>query len=400
MEISECFPNKYMPVTGEFIYSQAKALSEYCNVKVIVPLRYVPPRELFSVNIFKSLINIYKWFKDLKETENFEEGRLKVIYFGYISFPRPDFETSESRFIRFFFYNRIKKLMDNANPDVIYCNWLRPWADVCADYSISKNIPFIIDHHEDIPTLKKLFPGRYKSFLGVLDKADKVIVHSTFNKTQLIAENQNLKDIELIYLGQNFKVSDKVKDFNFDKIKLICVSHLNEQRKNIDILIKAVKIVNEKTEIELVIAGDGVLKNNYEKLVHELSLTANVKFAGTKTQAELNDMYDNADIFILPSYPEAFGIVFIEAMAKGLPVITCEGNGGGEEIKLLGYPAVFSIPGSAEYLAESVLTLLNDRNKMSEMSAIGKHIVKNHFTWEINAMNTFNAITEKISSGN
>ena len=59
-EISECFPNKFKPVTGEFISQHARALSQFCNVIMIVPLRYVPPKELFSLNPFKLFEGISK----------------------------------------------------------------------------------------------------------------------------------------------------------------------------------------------------------------------------------------------------------------------------------------------------------------------------------------------------
>lgn len=386
-----------MPVTGEFIYRHTKALSEYCNVHVIVPLRFLPPRELFSANVFKSFANLFTWFKKIIGTRDYEEEKLKIVYFRYFSLPKLYFELSERRFVKFFYYNRLKKIMDGVNPDILYCNWIRPWADLCAVYASERKIPFIIDHHEDIPTLKKLFPGNYKSFLNVFDKADKVIVHSTINKTELFSEKQNLKEIEIIYLGQNFIVSDKEKDFNFEKIRLICISHLNERRKNINILLQAVKVLKGKANVELLITGDGILRRDYEKLADELSVKTIVNFTGSKLQNELKLMYENADIFVLPSYPEAFGIVFIEALANGLPVITCKGNGGGEELKLLGYPAVLINPGSVEELAESILSLLNDREKMSEMSSSGKKIVRDYFTWEKNALSTYKLLSETIS---
>ncbi|MDQ3193591.1 MAG: hypothetical protein M3P82_01190, partial [Bacteroidota bacterium] len=61
VEISECFPDTSNPVTGEFILQHVRALSKYCKVITIVPLRYVPPKELISLNPSKTFSGIVNW---------------------------------------------------------------------------------------------------------------------------------------------------------------------------------------------------------------------------------------------------------------------------------------------------------------------------------------------------
>lgn len=397
-EISECFPNKFRPVTGEFIYQHAKALSELCRVITVVPLRYVPSKEIFSKGPLKAIKELNDWNNSLSNTVNFNEGNLSVLYFGYVSLPRPYFESADIKLINFFFYNKIKILLKDLNPDLICCHWLRPWADLSAKLAKELNVPFVIDHHEDIPTLKKLFPVKHEKFLKSFEKADRIIVHSTINKKELEAENLSLKEISVVYLGQNFTAEEKTKVFNFSNPKLICASHLYERRKNIDILIKAVSILNkrESDNISLTVVGDGTLRKEYEELADSLGVSGIVEFAGSRSQEELGKMLEDSDIFILPSYPEAFGIVLTEALAKGLPVITCTGNGGGEELKNLGYPAVLVKPESPEILAGAVSGMLKDRERMILMSEKGKQIVKDFFNWNKNAFMTKDVFEETI----
>ncbi|MBS1516834.1 MAG: glycosyltransferase family 4 protein [Bacteroidetes bacterium] len=400
VEISECFPNQYKPFTGEFIYRHAKALAEHCRTVMIVPLRFIPGREVFSgdpVNLFGNFNN---WIKSIKKTGDYDEGNLKVIFFGYISLPRPYFESSDNTFINFFFYNKLKKLVTAQDPDLIYCNWIRPWAPVSAGISKELNIPFVIDHHEDIPTLKKLFPDKASQFLQVFRNAFKIIVHSKINRDELINENLTDREIKIIHLGQNFDVSITEKYFDSNKLKLICISHLSEKRKNIDVLIKAVSILKKnlsgRFDFELVIIGDGSLKDEYVSISNSLGLSDNIIFKGAMSQEDIGAELENSDIFVLPSYPEAFGIVMTEALAKGLPVISCRGNGGAEEIKGLGYPDVLAEPGNAEALARSIENIYSDKPLMKKMSEKGKEIVSDNFTWEINGINTFNFLENTI----
>jgi glycosyltransferase involved in cell wall biosynthesis len=398
VEISECFPNRYKPVTGEFILQHVKALSTYCRVITLVPVRFVPTKELFSKGPVNALSELSKWYNSLNNTKNYTEGNLSVFYFGYVSLPRPFFESADVKLISFFFYRKVKSLLKDLHPDIMNCNWLRPWSELTGKLADELDIPFIIDHHEDIPTLKKLFPNDYSGFLKTFEKADRIIVHSSRNKKELEEEKLNIKKVSVVYLGQNFSTLNKPKVFNFNKPKLVCVSHLYERRKNIDVLINALALIkkNGNDTFSLTITGDGNLKQEYMEIAESLGIKDIIDFTGSKSQNELGDILDEADIFVLPSYPEAFGVVFIEALAKGLPVITCEGNGGGEELKKLGYPAVLVKPGSSEKLSEAIIELSNDKDKMMLMSDSGKKIVNEYFTWDKNARSAFQIIEETI----
>ena len=400
VEISECFPNKFKPVWGDFILQHVKALSEYCIVITIVPLRFVPPRELFTFNPLKLFSNFYKWISDLLSTSDFGEKNLRVIYFPFFSLPRPYFDSVNKKFTEFFFYNSIKKKLLSENPDVIYCNWISPWADVASRLAKEFNIPLIIDHHEDIPTLKKLFPNDHKVILSKFTNANGIIVHSSVNKSDLENEKIELPEINVIYLGQKFPVIDHKKEFNFSELKLVCISHLSEPRKNIDVLLNSMKDISLKLNSKLLIGGDGKLKQNYERLSESFSLEKIVTFTGSLSQESIGEILDMSDIFILPSFPEAFGVVFLEALAKGLPVITCKGNGGGEELLKLGYPVILAEPNSAESLTDSVLALAGDKEKMRYMSECGKEIVTRYFSWEKNAQSTYDYIFNLTKSFN
>ncbi len=400
VEISECFPNKFKPVWGDFILQHVKALSEYCSVITIVPLRFVPPREIFAYNPLKLFSNFYKWISNLLSTSDFGEKNLRVIYFPFFSLPRPYFDSVNKKLTEFFFYKSIKRKLLQENPDVIYCNWISPWADVSSRLAREFHIPLIIDHHEDIPTLKKLFPKDHKIILSKFANADGIIVHSSVNKSDLENENIVLPEINLIYLGQKFPVIDYKKEFNFSELKLVCISHLSEPRKNIDVLLNSMKVISLKLNSVLLIGGDGNLKQRYERLSESFSLEKIVTFAGSLSQDDIGKILEMSDIFILPSFPEAFGVVFIEALAKGLPVVTCKGNGGGEELLKLGYPVLLAEPNSAESLTDSVLALAGDKDKMKFMSECGKEIVTKYFSWENNARSTYDYILNLTKSYN
>lgn len=112
-----------------------------------------------------------------------------------------------------------------------------------------------------------------------------------------------------------------------DRLNLLFVGGLDRAHyfKGIEILLKALVILGPRNW-RLKIVGDGDLKAHYEELAKKLGLEKLVEFSGGLSGTELIRSYQNADLFILPSINsnEAFGLVLIEAMACGVPVIASD----------------------------------------------------------------------------
>lgn len=406
LKFSECFPNKYEPFSGEFIYQHIINLSKNVDIKTIVPLRYVPPKVLYSVNPIKSVSNFSKWYTALKGTENIFQDKLEVIYLRYVSFPKQNFDYQDLFLFKKIFFGKLKRLIENEKIDLIYCHWFRPGILLCKKLSEHFNIPLVLDHHEDIRSFKKTFPKKYHKMFKLFELADNIIVHSELNRDVLIEEAKeqgiNLPEIIKVYYGQNFSISAEPKEFDPNKLRLICVSRLAHERKRVDLLIKAVGLAMKDPDFNrklfLIIVGDGVMRSSYEKLTEELSLTGTIKFVGGKKHDEIEKLLEDSDLFILPSNYEAFGIVFSEALAKGVPVITSKGSGGGEELASLGGCVELVTPNSEIELSKKIIELGNDQEILKTMSEEGKKIVRENFTWEKNALNTYNILKNIIRS--
>ena len=406
LEFSECYPNEYEPFSGEFVHRHLIHFSKFADITAVVPLRYIPPKEVFSINPIRGFSKISKWVKAINRTENLYKENLSVINLSYVSLPRPYFDYQDLFLFRKLFFKRIKKLLGNKKIDLIYCHWFRPGILLCKKLSEHYNVPLVLDHHEDIRSLNKAFPKKYHKMFKLFELANKIVVHSEQNRQVLIEEAAKkglvLPEVLKIYLGQNFIVKNKDKEFSKDDLKLICVSHLSHTRKRIELLIKAISLVKKnsdfKKKLSLKIVGDGVLKNHYEKLAEDLLLNDTVEFLGGKNHSEIEKLLEESDLFILPSDYEPFGVVFIEALSKGVPVVTCKGNGGGEELTKLGGGVELVAPNSESELAKKIIELGNDHEKLKTMSEIGKNIVRENFTWDKNALRTFNSFKEIIAS--
>lgn len=151
-----------------------------------------------------------------------------------------------------------------------------------------------------------------------------------------------------------------------------------ERRKGVDYLVKAFgELVREIPEAHLVIAGEGGRKSRLQQLV-ELNKIPNVEFVGYVDDDEKRRLLGNADLACFPSiYGEGFGIVLLEAMAMGVPVVA--GNN-------LGYVNVMKGPGrvglvdprSTKDFANRLAVFLNDNDQRKLMSGWGLREVKKY----------------------
>lgn len=104
------------------------------------------------------------------------------------------------------------------------------------------------------------------------------------------------------------------------------------EKKRVENLIKAFSLLSEKyNDIQLKIGGDGVCRNDLEELAIELNIDNKIKFLGALTRDEVFIQINQADAFVLSSEYETFGVVLIEALALGKPVVATR-CGGPESI--------------------------------------------------------------------
>jgi glycosyltransferase involved in cell wall biosynthesis len=102
-------------------------------------------------------------------------------------------------------------------------------------------------------------------------------------------------------------------------------------RKNLQVLVTAAALLHARLpDMRVRLIGDGPERGRLERQVRRLKLTDSVEFAGQVTYGALVEAYASCDVFCLPSLQEGFGIVFLEAMIAGKPVVACRGTAAEE----------------------------------------------------------------------
>jgi glycosyltransferase involved in cell wall biosynthesis len=155
----------------------------------------------------------------------------------------------------------------------------------------------------------------------------------------------------------------EVQQTNKDIITILSIAYL-EDRKGIDNLIIAFKTLSN-ANTKLVIAGDGEIRQKLEAMA---SGNENIVFAGYVDGVEKRDLYEAADIFVLPSHFETWGLVVNEAMHYGLPVIITNAMGSTD---LIDGNGIIIPAGDTDALVQALKKLVESceiRNKMGERS--------------------------------
>lgn len=146
-------------------------------------------------------------------------------------------------------------------------------------------------------------------------------------------------------------------------------------------LLNAFAIVREKMpEVRLLACGEGTTGKGYSKLIKdkasELGLSDSVVFAGFRS--DLPQIFASSDIFCMPTKKDALPLVFLGAMAAGLPV-TAVRSGGVPEMVLDNVTGLLSEPDEPEALAQNVLTLLEDKALAKKFGESGREWALTNF---------------------
>lgn len=231
--------------------------------------------------------------------------------------------------------------------------------------------------------------GLEPSFLSVMkfsiEKSDGVTAVSRYLREKTLTNYNIQKEIDVI---PNFVDLEEYQHVDpiavrrklglTDRRVLMHVSNFRAVKRVQDV-IRIFDIVNKKIPSELILVGDGPDRSNCEMLVRELGLQGHVKFLGK--QIELREILSAADLFLIPSQQESFGLSALEAMACEVPVISSS-VGGLPELVLHNQTGYIAEIGDVERMAKYALELLTNETKRQLFAKEGRKRAEQNFNLE------------------
>lgn len=244
------------------------------------------------------------------------------------------------------------------------------------------NLKLVTTLHGTDITLVGLEPAFHSLVKYSLERSDAVTAVSHHLKEKTISQFTPNKDIDVIHNFIDTEIYKKIENCqvkkqlaqNGEKI-LMHISNFRKVKRVQD-TVRILEKVREKHDAILVLIGDGPERAESERLVRELDLKDHVKFLGK--QSGLVQLLSCADIFLLPSQSESFGLAALEAMSCSVPVVASNVGGIPELVKHgeTGYVAEF---GDYERMAKYVVDLLDNEKKHSAFAKASRKSASERF---------------------
>ncbi|MEN8247586.1 MAG: N-acetyl-alpha-D-glucosaminyl L-malate synthase BshA [Bacteroidota bacterium] len=214
------------------------------------------------------------------------------------------------------------------------------------------------------------------TLVGQDDTYEPVVTFSINSSNGVTAVSENLKERTYNHFDvkRDIKVIPNFIDFRrFSKLKkdhfktAICpngerlIVHTSNFRKvkRVDDVLKIYKKITEKMPAKLLLVGDGPERQNIEHLSRDLDITEDVRFLGKLDAVE--EILSVADLFLMPSEKESFGLAALEAMACEVPVVSTDA-GGIPELNIHGETGCVATIGDVDSMAEHSIMVLQDEN--------------------------------------
>jgi len=287
-------------------------------------------------------------------------------------------------------YVQLKEYIKREPCDLMHIHVWNPASCRYAFMAANKyNLPLVVTEHDpfELPKFKKYIKNKLMKRVQkivTVSKANEDLFKNLFpdlkNYTTTILNGIDVTwfESQLLNFSETKMNEFREKEFEADdntKV-ILTVAELHE-RKGLTYLIKAIPTILKKMDnLKLIIVGDGHQKQELEKLIEKLGLAKNIKLLGHRKC--IPKIMASANLFVLPSVKEAFGLVILEAMAAWLPVLATRVGGIPEiiEDRVNGFLVE---PKDSNALAEKILELFNENFKFEEYIKNAQQILKEKF---------------------
>ena len=289
----------------------------------------------------------------------------------------------------------------SVNADVIHIHVPFPLADLALLLS-GYTGKVVVSWHSDVVKQKKLL-RLYKPLMKyLLNRADCILVATEghIDGSEFLAEYRSKCRVLPYGISPENYISIKKIPFltekltNPENIKVFFTGRL-VYYKGVDVLVNAFRKVGNNCE--LFIAGTGILENQLKEKVRKYGLNDRVHFLGFLPEEQLKQAFSDCDIFVLPSVErsEAFGIVQLEAMIYGKPVINTNLPSGVPYVSVHGITGITVQPYNSVQIAEAINILRKNKNLRERLGKNAQKRVLEYFNEKNIIQDLYKIITDE-----
>ena len=281
---------------------------------------------------------------------------------------------------------KMVEVVENYALDVLHVHYAMPFATsayLAKQIMLPRSLGVVTTLHGTDITVVGAEPSFFRITQFSMQSSDRLTAVSRFLKERAEATFGTTRPIEVIY---NFVDPQVFAPKRATRIRLggpgtKVLMHASNFRpvKNIPVVIQVFSEVRKRLQAKLVMVGDGPEKAGAEQLARELGVHRDVLFLGNQDCME--EMLPLADVFLLPSSSESFGLVALEAMSAEVPVV-CSNAGGLPEVVEHGFTGFLHEPAHVAGYTASVLKLLANDGLRRTMGRRARRVAIERFSAE------------------
>jgi glycosyltransferase involved in cell wall biosynthesis len=367
--VSSLYPSQQAPQYCIFIEQQAHFLKEMgLEVSVLIPTPVNKKNKRSPIESFEQNgINCYRL--------NYYSSKLDKVL-GLIH--RKD----KKRIIDFL----DRKRFDIISTHLIDLPILKVLSKRKRDYKLSV-------HFHGLNVWENYYPirpniERFQSYIlrGLVQHSD-IIIGVSKRVKEIVEKKITTVPISVVYNGVNPQFFHSIDERISNDSTILCVGNLTKIKGQKYLIEAFAKFLNKNKlsrQVKLSIVGEGPEKENLIQLVKELKIEDKVVFHGNISYEDVAKMMQRSLAFVLPSYFEALGCVYLEAMLSGVVTVACD-NSGIAEIIENNRTGFLVKPQDSDEIVNVLEKIFFEPDQTKLIAESGKEVVSKMYTWEDSA---------------
>ena len=306
-------------------------------------------------------------------------------------------------------YSKLRQLLRNQRFDIIHDNQTLAYGVLMMK---AFDIPIVATVHHPLPIDKKTDLAYMERTWGRITRilfypfVMQHIVTRRMDRVITVSENAaeetanafkvSREKIRVVYNGIDTEMFHESNGDGKERGRLIVVANSADRKKGIIYLLRAVQLLREEMDVKLTIVDRGAPENKYTPtLVQRYGLDGSVSFTGRLSVEDLVKHYGRAEVAVVPSLYEGFGLPAAEAMSCGLPVVATTA-GALPEVVEDGKNGILVPSRDSRALAGAIKRLLKDEHMRETMGEEGRRRVVRQFDWREAARKTIDVYREVL----
>lgn len=390
--VTPWFPNSASEQEGSFVLASVDALvAEGHRVQVLVTRPWVP-----------RVLSRWRPHSHGSPDATITSRGFTVSVVTHLSIPRDRLRVLSNRLYQAHCAGAVRGAMRVSRADVVHAHTEGAGVLACAVAGHS-GVPVVTTIHGINDSPRYLHGAGQQDFLRrAYGCPDRLVLVGERLRPFVTSYGARAESIRVVANGFDAALAMPFRQrtvLNAKVIRLVSVSNLVDG-KGIETTLRALALESNAgwSKWHYDVVGDGPLRAQIEALVRQLGIAGRVTFHGRCTRARVFELLSQADVFCLPSAPEAFGIAYLEAMACGLLAIGCRGEGPEGFIRdgITGW--LVGARGAVE-LAQRLRSIASDPSSHARIAAAGRESAWAGFTWQAHGR-ALESVLASVLAGN